>query len=352
MRKVLLAIALALVVAAASTAAVLAGRSNHPALDTPTPDSPPVTQSASQPWIGVSLETLPSALAGRLGLEGAGVLVIGVASGSPAEEAGLMPKDIIAAVNGQQVGVPAQVVDIVASSTAGDTLSLEVRRGDQELALTVTVGQRPSAQVAPFQHPPQGEMQPFPLPFMQAESLGRIIKGEVTVEGAEGQPVTYSLVGGTVVAAKKGELTIQPKDGSAETTLSITDEVRFFKGGGPATMADVGVGAKVVAVSRGGKLFAIVAAPWGPVWQPCPYGGWPCIQPEPRPMPPVGAETGAVDRLRQRLQGMVRGGQAQACSSEAVLVLGASRPSPSDPGRPGVATTTLNCPEGPASSLR
>mgnify|MGYP005835029685 CR=1 FL=1 len=74
-----------------------------------------------------------------------GVVVGKVSPGSPAEQAGLQPGDVITAINDQPVKNPRAFVKNIQSHKPGDRLSLTVYRSDEEESLTiqVTLGEDP-----------------------------------------------------------------------------------------------------------------------------------------------------------------------------------------------------------------
>lgn len=78
-----------------------------------------------------------------------GVRVLAVAEASPAEEAGLIAGDIITAIKGEPIAAddPVTVIQLEASSSAGQPLLLTVLRGDESLETSLT----------PRDNPPPGE---------------------------------------------------------------------------------------------------------------------------------------------------------------------------------------------------
>ena len=64
-----------------------------------------------------------------------------MAEGSPAADAGLLPRDIITAVNGTAISGSGQLSDIVHASAVGDALVLSVYRQGETLEISVTVGE-------------------------------------------------------------------------------------------------------------------------------------------------------------------------------------------------------------------
>jgi membrane-associated protease RseP (regulator of RpoE activity) len=81
------------------------------------------------PFIGIAFERV----------EG-GVKVIQVLEGSPAEIAGLLVDDVITAIGGKTIG-NGDVRQALREYRAGDPLELTVTRGEETLAITVTLGE-------------------------------------------------------------------------------------------------------------------------------------------------------------------------------------------------------------------
>ena len=95
-------------------------------------------------YLGVQLAPLTPADAQRLGVKtGRGALVVKVVRGSPADQAGLKPNDAIVSWDGQPVDDPTLLRLVVARTKVGSTVKATVIRQGEEMALDVTVGQRP-----------------------------------------------------------------------------------------------------------------------------------------------------------------------------------------------------------------
>ena len=92
-------------------------------------------------WLGVEMKQAGAEEAAKPGVSGA--LVSRVLPDSPAAAAGIKPGDIITKWNGKRVGGPAELGLQVAWSKIGEKATATVQRGDEEVKVTVTVGQRP-----------------------------------------------------------------------------------------------------------------------------------------------------------------------------------------------------------------
>ncbi len=79
---------------------------------------------------------LPPAARAQLGRD-AGVEIVEVAAGGPAERAGMRSEDLIVELDGQPVERVDDVQRLMTEATIGQTLSIRVLRGDRTLELTV-----------------------------------------------------------------------------------------------------------------------------------------------------------------------------------------------------------------------
>jgi S1-C subfamily serine protease len=97
---------------------------------------------ATHPYLGIGYVPLSPAIAAQLGIEQTQGIVLGqVVSGSPADQAGLQAKDVITAVDGQQLVGESDFAQIVGRHEPGDTITLTVLRGGQELSIDLTLGE-------------------------------------------------------------------------------------------------------------------------------------------------------------------------------------------------------------------
>ncbi len=102
-------------------------------------------QRPQRGYLGVSLQPLDENIAGSLGLpKDQGELVRSVVPGQAAARAGLQQGDVILRVNGQDVTPDETVSFLIANTTVGSRVPVDVIRGGRRQTVTVVVGQRPT----------------------------------------------------------------------------------------------------------------------------------------------------------------------------------------------------------------
>ena len=113
-------------------------------------------------WIGVQPRDVTPEIIESLGLKvDRGVLITGVLEDGPAREGGMKPGDVVTRIAGTPVDNTAQLLNVVAALKPKSAAVIDVRRGADTVALTVTVAQRPKVQPRlPPQLPPQAPIQP------------------------------------------------------------------------------------------------------------------------------------------------------------------------------------------------
>lgn len=91
-------------------------------------------------WLGVQIQPLNGDLAEGLGIDDTdGALVARVTGGSPAALADVRPGDVITHLDGRPVKGPRDLARMVADTTVGETIPVEVLRDGREKTLSVTI---------------------------------------------------------------------------------------------------------------------------------------------------------------------------------------------------------------------
>lgn len=72
-----------------------------------------------------------------------GVLISSIIAGSPAEKAGLLPKDIITTFAGETVNNPEELYLQLLKHKVGDNIKITVSRNEQSIELNLTLSERP-----------------------------------------------------------------------------------------------------------------------------------------------------------------------------------------------------------------
>ena len=105
------------------------------------PRMPGLPRIPDMPRVLPDTPEIPDDLLPRF-LEGGGAWVLTVTPDSPAEDAGLQPGDIITKADRQSLA-ERDLAEIISEYHVGDRVRLTVRRGNEELVLSVRLGQHP-----------------------------------------------------------------------------------------------------------------------------------------------------------------------------------------------------------------
>lgn len=93
-------------------------------------------------YTGFSIREVDARLAQRLGLRDArGLVVTSVDTASPAERAGLLPRDVIVSFDGEAVSTNEEVRDRLVDRRAGDTIRLGVVRGGRTVEVDLALAE-------------------------------------------------------------------------------------------------------------------------------------------------------------------------------------------------------------------
>ena len=97
-----------------------------------------------RPWMGVGLYPVNQLVARQFSLSvNEGVLVVEVAPGSPADQAGLQQGDVVINIDGEKVVAVEELTKILHSSEIGQALTITFLRGEEQMIVEVTLAESP-----------------------------------------------------------------------------------------------------------------------------------------------------------------------------------------------------------------
>lgn len=99
----------------------------------------------SHGYLGVYLIDISAETAEALGARRGGVIINELEEGSPAEQAGLKPGDVVIAIGDESVRDSDELTDIVRDMKEGDKAAVKVIRGGKETTVEVAVAERESS---------------------------------------------------------------------------------------------------------------------------------------------------------------------------------------------------------------
>lgn len=97
-------------------------------------DYPVANRNRSSGWLGVGLGEAT----------GGGALITQVAKNSSGEKAGLQEKDVVLTVSGRKVPDSETMILFLLRYRIGDEVTFTIKRGDEEMEMTATLGKRPA----------------------------------------------------------------------------------------------------------------------------------------------------------------------------------------------------------------
>ncbi len=165
-------------------------------------------------YLGVQINPVTEDVADSLGLaHNRGELVQSVQAGQPAASAGMEPGDIVIRVDGREVSPDQTLSYIVANTAPGKRIPIELLRDGKRMALTATVGKRPSDDdLAKLTFNPNAPQQddPYNKPAPQGEGLSEKSLGLSVL------PLTPQIAGQLGMPASTRGLVISAVDASSD----------------------------------------------------------------------------------------------------------------------------------------
>jgi serine protease Do len=196
-----------------------------------------------RPILGVSIQNLTPERATELSLETAtGVIVAGfVSENSPARVAGIHEGDLIVKIDGENVARVNELQTIVARHRPGDTVTVGVLRGTENLSFKVLLAERPEGEeVLAMEKPSDLPANPFGV---KAKDLGPrereahdlpgergILVGELEPEGPAAMAKPYPLAAGDVILEIGSGMEVASIDDFEEVLSELTgkDEILLY----------------------------------------------------------------------------------------------------------------------------
>jgi serine protease Do len=125
--------------------------------------NPGAHQGTDTGFLGIYMSDLTPGVKNQIGYNGTnGIAVQQVFSGSPADQAGIQPGDVILQADGKQFGSVKDLHDYISSKKPGDTIRLNVWSQGVKKFVAIKLGETPAAQ--PQQPQQQQEQQPEEQP--------------------------------------------------------------------------------------------------------------------------------------------------------------------------------------------
>ncbi len=102
------------------------------------------TGHVTRGWLGIEVQDITPQLAESFGLKDtSGVIVAGILRNGPAAAAGLQPGDIIKEINGEPMRDSRDVMNVIAKTAPGDTVSITILHQGKPSEVKASVGKRP-----------------------------------------------------------------------------------------------------------------------------------------------------------------------------------------------------------------
>lgn len=171
-------------------------------------------------WLGVLIQEVTRELADSFGMNRpTGALVAQVQPDSPAERAGFRSGDVILRFNGIEVPRSSALPPIVGRTPVGAEVDVDVRRGNREITIPVTVDALPEAVASaratpPTMTPPQSflGMQLEPLAPEERLAMGLGDAGVRVIEVTGDPARAAGIRAGDVIVQLAGEPVASPED--------------------------------------------------------------------------------------------------------------------------------------------
>jgi serine protease Do len=186
-------------------------------------------------WLGVQIQPVTEEVAESLGLkEAGGALVANVEPGSPADEAGLRPGDVIVGMDDQRLESFKALPRLVGATQAGSKARLEVYRDGKLRDIEVGIGSMPDEQQVAAAEP-EGEAKPARLGVRlttlddqarQRYGLSEDAQGVLVVDVERGSPAARAGIRAGQIISMVGQSAVETPQQIAERVEQAAAEER------------------------------------------------------------------------------------------------------------------------------
>ena len=205
--------------------------------------------SIARGWLGVQIQPLTRELADSLGLKGAqGVLVSEPLADGPAAKAGIASGDVIVSIESEPLKDGRELSRRVADLAPGTAIKLGVLRAGSERAVTVRLGELPSAAPRVAAEPPAASNTKTELGLMLAPA------GEIPGAGRQGVVVIDAERGNGVAGIDTGDVILEVAGKAVNSPTDFSKAVAAARRSGKN---------KVLMRVRSGETKRFVAMPLG-----------------------------------------------------------------------------------------
>lgn len=193
-------------------------------------------------WLGVRIQHVNDEIAEGLGMDSArGALIAGVSEGGPAQEAGIMPGDVVLTFDGRDVPEMRDLPRMVATTTIGSTVPVTLLRRGEDVKIEVTLGRLDEVaeveKVEDQQESPKNKLDETVVLGLSLEKIDEAlrerfalsdeIEGVVITRVAEGSSAEDKRVrAGDVIVEVAQEPVAAPKDVAAMVKMLKDDKRR------------------------------------------------------------------------------------------------------------------------------
>ena len=175
-------------------------------------------------WLGVRIQQVSDEIAESLGMDAAkGALVAGVTEGGPAEDAGLLPGDVVVQFDGKDVPEMRDLPRIVADTNVGKAVDVVVLRKGEELTIQVTLGRLEEGEKL-MAGRGTGEDGETTNDAGEPEEVLGLLLGDITKEARDKYKIAEDVEGVLVAAVAPGSAAEEKRIAAGDVIVEVGQE--------------------------------------------------------------------------------------------------------------------------------